>query len=128
MKYKNNPFNIRQGSPWLGLERNVNGFCEFKSLSFGVRAALYLLTITYRKRGWKTIRSIIYHWAPPSDGNNTERYLKFVCSYANVKEDDIFVSLNWSIQKKILRAMWHMEQGSCLFFDDSLFDTVKNRL
>lgn len=80
MKYKNNPLNIRYtGCQWVGLAGNKNGFCEFTDLKYGLRAAVYLLTRTYKKRGWHTLEDIIYHWAPPSDGNATETYINRVC-------------------------------------------------
>lgn len=77
MKYKNNPFNIRSGSRWLGLTGSRNGFCEFETLEYGVRAACVLLLQSYRKKGVRQICSIISRFAPPSE-NNTAAYMAYL--------------------------------------------------
>ena len=66
---KNNPFNIRVGSRWLGLVGQNKGFCEFASMEYGVRAAAYLLMRSYRKRGIMSIRAIIERFAPSSEND-----------------------------------------------------------
>lgn len=74
----NNPLNIRFSSSnyWRGQTANIKGFCAFKSMDYGYRAA-YLLLCNYIRNGHNTIESIINRWAPPSE-NNTENYIKFV--------------------------------------------------
>ena len=91
MKYKNNPFNIRSGSRWLGLSGNKNGFCEFEALEYGVRAAAYLLLKTYRKRGLVSIKQIISTFAPPSE-NNTARYIQFCLDGMRRDSDNIYLA------------------------------------
>lgn len=77
MKYKNNPLNIRVGSNWFGLAGSRNGFCEFDSVAYCIRASLMILR-SYSLRGIVTIGDIIRTWAPPSE-NNTNSYVSFVC-------------------------------------------------
>ncbi len=76
----NNPLNIRRTKKcqWKGLamRQTDTAFCQFETLEWGWRAALYLLTRTYYERyGLQTIRSIITRWAPPQDHNNTAAYI-----------------------------------------------------
>lgn len=90
MKYKNNPLNIRyrECNNWQGQLSPKKGFCEFKSLYYGYRAAVILLN-RYKKNGVCTVRQIVSRWAPPSE-NNTDNYVSFVVSWMN---DRIAVSL-----------------------------------
>ena len=79
-KFKNNPLNIRYSgfNRWQGLCGERKGFCEFSTLSYGIRAAAIILMRSYRKYDCDTVRSIIRRWAPPSE-NPTDEYIKFVC-------------------------------------------------
>ena len=76
----NNPANIRIGCKWKGLVENPTDkeFCQFITMTWGVRALLVTLRTYVVKHKMHTIRDIIYRWAPPSDGNNTEKYVEFV--------------------------------------------------
>lgn len=76
----NNPANIRRGSYWRGLVNNPTDkeFCQFISISWGVRALLITLRTYVVKHHLHTVREIITRWAPPSDGNNTEKYIEYV--------------------------------------------------
>lgn len=96
----NNPLNIRRGSLWKGmcLIQRDKQFVQFKDMVHGVRAALYLLSVYRSKYGITNIEDIITRWAPPSDGNNTKRYISIVkknsylklCDY--IEDDfDLFV-------------------------------------
>ena len=80
---KNNPFNIRYNSRnmWLGLDQNpvYRGFCNFVDIKYGIRAACYLLMVSYRKNGVLTISEIISRFAPSTE-NDTDRYIQFVCN------------------------------------------------
>lgn len=82
---RNNPLNIRYSSNnnWVGQIGQENGFCVFKSLEYGFRAA-FILLCNYRKQGFDTIEKIITKFAPPHE-NPTYQYIKFV---ADRLEDD----------------------------------------
>lgn len=78
MLAKNNPFNIRTGSRWLGLDGSYRGFCKFIDLEYGVRAACVLLMRSYRMKGICRIQDILLRYAPPSE-NATESYISYIC-------------------------------------------------
>ena len=76
----NNPANIRRGCNWKGLTKvqTDKEFCQFNTMTWGVRALLVTLRTYVVKHHLHTVREIITRWAPPSDGNNTEKYIEFV--------------------------------------------------
>lgn len=74
----NNPLNIRFTRPhlWLGQTDGTDKeFCTFRSMEWGLRAGLYLLTKYHRQYALRTVKAIISRWAPPSDGNDTASYI-----------------------------------------------------
>ena len=82
----NNPLNIRRGlSHWVGQceQQTDKQFVQFESMAQGFRAAWKILS-SYCRRFKTTdpqpfnVRNIIYRWAPPSDGNDTEAYIRRV--------------------------------------------------
>lgn len=75
-----NPANIRRGCNWKGLLRQQKDreFCQFVTMTWGIRALLVTLRTYVVKHHLHTVREIITRWAPPSDGNNTEKYIEFV--------------------------------------------------
>lgn len=92
----NNPLNIRNvdGQNWKGQIGKKAGFCEFQTVWWGVRAAMLILK-KYRKRGLVTIEQIISTWAPSSE-NDTEAYIKFICSKMHCKRTDEMTPRFWS--------------------------------
>lgn len=86
----NNPANIRLGSKWRGMTETQTdkAFCQFKNMTWGVRALIALLRTYVKKYHLHTIPEIITRFAPPSDGNNTAHYIDFVNSYCKHVEDD----------------------------------------
>lgn len=91
MRYENNPLNIRYNSRnnWIGSISPVNGFCRFRSLRFGLRASIKIL-LRYRTYGVVSIKSIIARWAPPSDNNPTDAYIKFVVAWMNANRSAFY--------------------------------------
>lgn len=83
---KNNPLNIRTSSAftWNGQTGATKGFCDFEDVMKCRRVGAYLLMRSYRKAGCKTIETIIRRWAP-SNENDTEGYIKFVCKTTEFK-------------------------------------------
>lgn len=75
-----NPLNIRFSprNKWTGSVGQNKGFVVFRSMDYGYRAALKLLS-NYVKNGYNTISSVISRWAPESE-NDTDAYIKTVCS------------------------------------------------
>jgi hypothetical protein len=86
----NNPGNIRIGINWLG--RVIPGkdlsFIEFKTMPYGVRA-LYIDLINKHKSGLRTIRDIIYRYAPPSE-NLTDAYVAAVAQDMKIPATQVF--------------------------------------
>lgn len=89
----NNPANIRRGSSWLGLSKNQNDklFCQFESISYGIRAFLVLMRTYHYKYKLNTIAKILHRFAPLSE-NNTYYYIAFVEKY--MYEHQVIYSLN----------------------------------
>lgn len=78
----NNPCNIRYNSAnkWKGQIGQYKGFCKFKSVTYGLRACLYLLRQYRYVYGLDSIRKIISRYAPSSE-NDTENYIDFVVNF-----------------------------------------------
>ena len=79
-----NPLNIKysERNKWQGKvplqEKKDQVFEEFRSMEYGLRAALKLIT-KYCLEGTDTPRAIISKWAPASaDGNHTKEYIEYV--------------------------------------------------
>lgn len=109
-----NPLNIRYNSrnQWLGQSGQYKGFCMFKSVSYGFRAAYWLLN-GYIKRDINTIEAIVSRWAPSCE-NDTENYINFVSNDVMIPRNKKLTSQSihdyWTIIM-ILRAMAKMECG-----------------
>lgn len=76
----NNPGNIRKGSQWQGLKPTQSDpdFCQFTAMEWGVRALIVTLRTYVTVHNLTTDTQIISRWAPPSDGNKTDIYIKNV--------------------------------------------------
>lgn len=64
-------------APWLPKVNVINGFVKFDSLAQGVAGLYHQLALDVA-RGY-SIRKLIYTYAPPTDGNNSENYLLETC-------------------------------------------------
>jgi len=79
-------------------------------MKWGVRALLVTLRTYVVKHHLHTAREIITRWAPPSDGNNTEAYIKFVEKEIN----ELSVPISLSLQEyDFYREYQHKE---CVLF------------
>lgn len=130
----NNPANIRLGCKWKGLVDNPTDreFCQFVTMTWGVRALLVTLRTYVVKHHLHTVREIITRWAPPSDGNNTEKYIEFVEKAVREIDTPITLSLEemdfykeWQHSECILyliaKAMCKIESGYNLDYGVYLF-------
>ena len=126
----NNPANIRRGCNWKGLAKTQTDreFCQFVTMMWGVRALLVTLRTYVVKHHLHTVREIITRWAPSSDGNNTEAYIKFVEKEINELDAPISLTLQkYDFYEKyqhsecvlfiMARAMCKMESGYNLRYD-----------
>lgn len=109
----NNPLNLRPGSPWQGLAEpsEVNGFCNFKTPVWGFRAAVKNLITYCDVYGINTVQGVISRWAPPQDNNDTDAYIKAVCSRTGYGPTQILALKSWNTVANLIRAMTIQEQG-----------------
>lgn len=96
-------------------KRTDRRFCQFESFFYGYRAALILLSRTYKRRGWTTIEKIIQRFAPAPE-NNVEAYIEYVWKRTGITPKE-------QIQKPrsyydIVKAMAQYECGSLPDPDD----------
>jgi len=118
--------NIRTSNIFWQGEVTVPGeaFEHFKSDQYGFRAMFKLLT-NYVIGGYFNIKQIITHYAPPTDGNNTEAYIANISSASGLLSSDVLtVELlqenNGALFKKIVKAMSKVERGRV--YDDSIIN------
>lgn len=100
----NNPGNIRKTDTiWLGerIPSTDKAFEQFTEPYYGIRALAKVLLAYNVKRGLKTIREMIWRWAPPQDNNDTEAYVRSVSQSMGI-EPDMTISLQ---SKPMLTAM-----------------------
>lgn len=81
----NNPGDIRLDA--LNKDKVVGGFVIFSSKARGI-ADLYHQIALDIFRGY-SLRQLIYAWAPPSDGNNSENYLNETARRIGLTKDQV---------------------------------------
>ena len=110
----NNPLNIRRvvGTKWKGqrAEQTDNGFVQFSTIEFGLRAAFCLLRTYSTKYKLNCIRDIISRWAPPTE-NDTERYIRNVCLWTRLGGNERLTETEWP---RLVQAMARQECGVIL--------------
>ena len=87
---KNNPLNVRFNplNHWRGQTGSIRGFCDFCEEYYGVRAAMYLLFRSYKKKNCVTYAEMIERYAPSKE-NNTKAYINFICKHMHVFPFDV---------------------------------------
>lgn len=84
--WQNNPFSLRTGFTWQGEIQSINGFENFESLEYGVRAGLINLHNYYGL----TIKEAIYIYCPFGDAqNNPDIYLSNINRITGINKNDI---------------------------------------
>lgn len=80
-KFANNIVNIRYSpfNKWKGQTDPKRGFCQFNNVYDCCRAFIIL----YNKRSSWSLRAFVTKFAPPTDGNDTERYINTLCQMLN---------------------------------------------
>jgi len=113
----NNPFSLIQKNPdkWRGLVKSDSkGFLIFDTVINGVRAGFINLFNRYYLRGLDTVDQIIPVYAPPFE-NDTEAYIRNVCTWTGFKPDQILTPIDFlTLGKAIIRMeagkMWVSEK------------------
>lgn len=108
----NNPGNIRpSGDNWLGMTGvTPSNFVIFDTIAHGYRAQLKTL-ITYIRRGKNTVALIIPTWAPASDNNQPEQYIRAVEQMSGIDRNTAIGSADWYKLGKVAYAMSIVEKG-----------------
>ena len=122
---RNNPFNIRyeKSNKWLGQVGETRGFCNFSTIQYGIRAAAYLLIVSYRKHGLVTYSQIIERFAPRNE-NDTSNYIRFVCASLHVFPFDVLSTVGQ--YSGVLHYMWIMEQGSSAWASFHILEVINH--
>ena len=112
----NNPLNIRKNNKtnWIGQcnKQEDRAFVQFRSMSYGYRAAFKVLQNYRVLYDCMTLRQFIQRWAPPTE-NNTDAYVKSVASTADVRPDALLPSPRKAkaLWVKIVAGMHLVENG-----------------
>lgn len=117
----NNPGNIRRSATaWEGIARpnelkpfqiGENAFCVFSEAKFGIRAMAIILRNYQRKIGLRTVSGMINRWAPPSDNNTTDDYIRTVSGAMGIAGEQPFDFADSALGPKMLSAMIRVENG-----------------
>lgn len=112
----NNPLNIRRlvTNDWLGKITDSVAtdmeFEQFRHPKYGFRAAFILLH-RYISQGYKSVRDIITRWAPASDGNHVENYIRCVCVEVGLRECQEIRKSSYSDMSRLIEGMFFVENG-----------------
>ena len=110
----NNPLNIRYNTAnnWVGkvLPNTDGAFEQFKDMSYGYRAALYLIR-KYISQGHTTVSSVISKWAPATE-NNTSGYITRVCNTTGYLPGTVLSANDKEQLCKLVYAMAIVENGN----------------
>lgn len=100
----NNPMNIVCGpNHWQGMKGRQadRNFVQFETMTYGLRAAIILLTKYHRDYALTTVKGIIHRWAP--DGGEVEKnYVTYVLNH--LWKQDVSATR---------RDLYHLMQGMC---------------
>lgn len=109
----NNPLNIRKTvTKWRGLslEQADPDFFQFIAMEWGIRAACKIIQTYVNKYHLSSVREIIYRWAPPSDGNDTEAYVRSVCRTSVFPPD---MCIDATDRDKLFQLLYRMIKVEC---------------
>lgn len=124
MVRNNNPGNIRyvESVKWQGLDDppQENGFCRFKSPTYGIRAIARQLITYFDRDDCNTVRLMISKWAPPSE-NPTEKYIANVAGWMKVGADDTLNAHDYKTIRGLVLGIIRQENGQQPY-KDSVID------
>jgi hypothetical protein len=123
----NNPGNIESNSDtqkYGGYIGSDGRFAIFASPEDGVRAMDRLLGVYNRSYGLNTVSGIINRWAPPSDGNPTNRYIDTVSKETGFAPDQKIDFNDKEQRAKLIKAIIHFENNNNQAFDDRILPAL----
>ena len=109
----NNPGNIIISTDdFIGEVKSTDKkFKKFATVVYGYRAMFCILHTKIVRHKMNTIRMIIESWAPEEDGNDTEGYIRNVCSFSKINENRIIDIRNEDDMCAIGAAISRQENG-----------------
>lgn len=109
---RNNPGNIRKGGARYKGEVDCDGaFRAFSDAAWGFRAMFVLLRTYRNKYSLTNVRQMLYRYAPPSDGNDTEAYIGYVCTACGITDAYPIDVEDHDDMVPLVTAMARMEHG-----------------
>lgn len=125
----NNPGNIEASSanPWEGQAGSDGRFAKFETPEHGIRA-LGKNLLSYQRQGYDTVTEIVNRWAPASDGNNTDAYIKALCGALGIGANDIVDMNNPRTLAALCAGIVKHENGSQPYTDEQLGEGVSAAL
>jgi hypothetical protein len=118
----NNPFNIKK-SKYFFYGRvsagNFSMFESFQNITFATAAFYKLIRENYYFKGYNTIEKIMYRYAPPNDGNDTEKYISYISNATGFNRSDEINISNFRFMSKFAESICFFESGYKLQFFQS---------
>ncbi|HFF9830524.1 hypothetical protein V6307_15000 [Serratia marcescens] len=117
----NNPGNIEASdkNPWEGQTGSDGRFAKFETPEHGIRA-LGKNLLAYQAKGFDTVAEIVNRWAPASDGNNTDAYIKALCGALGVGANDQVDMSNPRTLAALCAGIVKHENGSQPYSDEQI--------
>ena len=94
-------------------------FAKFETPEHGIRA-LGKNLLAYRAKGFDTVAEIVNRWAPASDGNNTDAYIKALCGALGVNANDQVDMSNPRTLAALCAGIVKHENGSQPYTDEQI--------
>lgn len=102
--------------PWKGkvpISQNTDSgkaFEQFTDFKWGIRAMAINLINGYFTKGLTTLQKILYRYAPPTDGNNTESYIATLEKRTGFKRNQTIIP-TYGNMEKLCKAIVAVELG-----------------
>lgn len=125
----NNPGNIRHGEPWQGLadEQPDPNFATFVNAFWGIRALCKTLLSYQRKHNRKTVKEMLFRWAPPVE-NDTDAYVEAVAADVGVRPNDPVDLSDVCVLAEMAKAIIKHENGIVPYADEDILAAAKAAL
>ncbi|WEJ92425.1 MAG: hypothetical protein P0Y63_16180 [Klebsiella huaxiensis] len=117
----NNPGNIEasKSNPWEGQIGSDGRFATFSTPEHGIRA-LGKNLLSYQRQGYDTVSEIVNRYAPASDGNNTDAYIRALCGALGVGANDQLDVSNPKTLAALCAGIVKHENGSMPYSTEQL--------
>jgi hypothetical protein len=115
----NNPGNLRKPG-------QTTGFAQFPNEATGLRAMADQLRRYDNKYGVDTVAGVVNKWAPASDGNDVEAYIRNVASRTGFKADQKLDLNDNDTLAKLMSAMTKQETGKSNYTPKVIVEVLNN--